>query len=147
MKCIEVNKNLLSFLDGELNEAKQKATETHIAHCEACQVALQKLKDVYTIIESEKESFKPNTFLAQKNLDRGDKKESSIYNPLLPKRRLKVVTIAAAGIAFGIAIGSLLGSSVSSNSNNDSEQYWSQLADDYFPNEVYSPYDELNNNE
>lgn len=147
MKCKEVNKNLLSFLDGELNKQQSEATDQHLAQCEACNRSYLRLKSIYSCIDDEIESYEPNPFLAQKIWDRIHTKESTIYAPVIPMRRTTIVTIAAAGIAFGIAIGSLLSSSVSTAPEGNTEQYWSQLADDYFPSEVYSPYEELNNNE
>ncbi|PKP38333.1 MAG: hypothetical protein CVT98_05185 [Bacteroidetes bacterium HGW-Bacteroidetes-15] len=147
MNCKEVNKNLLSFLDGDLVPATQNNIELHIANCESCQLALQKLKEVYSEIHEETNSVKPNPYLAQKVWDKVHSNEGNISVPVIPLKRSTIFTIAAAGIALGIAIGSLLNTTVSENSNTSNEQNWTQLADDYFPSEVFSPYDDLTNND
>ena len=147
MNCKEVNKNLLSFLDGDLKPEKQSRIEQHLANCERCSLALQNIKNIYSEINDEVDSLKTNPFLAQKVWNKVQANQSSSNVPVIPLKRSSIITIAAAGIALGIAIGSLLNSTVSINSNATSEQNWTQLADDYFPSEVFSPYENLPVNE
>lgn len=147
MNCKEVNKNLLSFLDGDLKPERKRNIEQHLANCEKCSHALQNIKIVYSEINNEVGSLKANPFLAQKVWDKVQANQSSSNVPVIPLKRSSIITIAAAGIALGIAIGSLLNLTVSINSNASNEQNWTQLADDYFPSEVFSPYENLPVNE
>jgi anti-sigma factor RsiW len=144
MKCKESNINLLSYLDGELDREKHDRLEQHLASCEQCQKALENVKHIYTGIEQEKEEYQPNPYLAAKVWDALHSKKS-INVPIIPLRRTTIVTIAAAGIAFGIAIGSLFSASLS-NADGNTQNQWSQLADEYFPSDVFSPYENLDDN-
>jgi anti-sigma factor RsiW len=147
MNCKEVNKNLISFLEGELNDAEQNSLQEHLNACSDCKKNLIQLEKIYSTIEIEKMEFNANPFMAQKIWDNMQSSESTFNAPVIPMRRSTIITIAAAGIAFGVAIGSLLNSTIFIQPNNTSEESWSQLADDYFPSDIYSPYEELNNND
>lgn len=147
MECKEVNRSLLSYLDGDLNPSTHNDIEQHIANCEACLLMLQKIKGVYTEINQEVDSLTPNPYLAQKVWDKVHSNQPNVSAPVIPFKRSTIITLAAAGIALGIAIGSLLNASLSVNTNVSNEQSWTQLADDYFPSEVFSPYDDLNTND
>lgn len=133
-------------MDGELNDAKNTSIHQHIEKCESCAEVFQQIKDLYSTIEIEKKQFEPNPFLAQKVWSKVHSKSSAIGSPIIPFRRLTVVSIAAAGIFLGIAIGSLFNMILPTQSKN-AEQEWSQLADDYFPSEIFTPYENLDNNE
>jgi anti-sigma factor RsiW len=146
MNCKEVNKILISFLDGELNEAAQNSLQEHLNDCNECKKNLLQLEKIYSTIEIEKKEFSPNPYMAQKVWNKMQSSESTFKTPVVPMRRVTIITIAAAGVAFGVAIGSLLNSTIYNQPNNTNEQTWSQLADDYFPSDIYSPYEELNNN-
>lgn len=147
MNCKEAHKNLLSFLDGELPREKQIAIEQHLSPCKSCQEALAKLQGIYAGIDEEVKAYVPNAYLASKVWSKVNSKHELVNVPVIPMRRAHIITIAAAGIAFGIAIGSLFNASLSENVNSTSEQNWTQLADDYFPSDVFSPYEELVDNE
>lgn len=145
MKCKKSNINLLSYLDGELDQEQQKRFEQHLTSCEQCQKALENLKQIYTGIEQEKEEYQPNPYLAVKVWDKLQTSNKSAKVPVIPLRRSTIVTIAAAGIAFGIAIGSLFSASLP-NAQANAQDQWTQLADDYFPSDVFSPYENLDDN-
>ena len=147
MNCKKVNKNLLSFLDGDLNPTSKNSIEQHIVACESCQLTLQNLRGIYSEINNEVDSVQLNPYIAQKVWDKLHVDHSTSIVPIIPLRRSTIITIAAAGVALGIAIGSLLNSSVNSNSNTRNEQNWTQLANDYFPSDVYSPYEDLTIND
>ncbi|NHB67256.1 anti-sigma factor family protein [Perlabentimonas gracilis] len=145
MKCKEANINLLSYLDGELNTEQQSRVEQHLASCEQCQVALENLKQIYIDIKGEKEQYQPNPYLATKVWNRLQTSNQSVKVPVIPMRRSAIATLAAAGIAFGIAIGTLFNASVADTNGNNQDQ-WTQLADEYFPSDVFSPYEILDDN-
>lgn len=147
MNCKSINKNLLSYLDGEMDKVSEKNIRDHLQICNTCQIALEKLKEVYLSIDLEKKAVETNAFMAQKVWDKIHNSHNLVDAPIIPMRRLTLVTLVAAGLALGIAVGSLLNSSVHNNKSDVLEQSWTQLADDYFPTEFYSPYEELNSNE
>lgn len=147
MNCKEAHKNLLSFLDGELQGEKQLAMEQHLSSCKSCQEALEKLQGIYAGIDAEVKAFEPNPYLASKVWSRIHSKQESVNVPVIPLRRAYIITTAAAGIAFGIAIGTLFSASSTSDVNSTSEQNWTQLADDYFPSDIFSPYEEIIDND
>lgn len=147
MNCKEAHKYLLSFLDGELQSDQQFAIEQHLGSCKSCQEALKMLQGIYAGIDEEVKAFEPNPYLSSKVWSRIHSKQESINVPVIPLRRAHIITITAAGIAFGIAIGTLFNSSSTSDVNSSSEQNWTQLADDYFPSDVFSPYEEIIDND
>ncbi|MFP4556994.1 MAG: anti-sigma factor family protein [Bacteroidales bacterium] len=143
MKCKKVNKNMMGLLDGTLDSNMQGQIQNHLNSCTKCYKEFNALKDIYAAIEIEKDEFKANPFMAQKIWDRIHSPQAKLSGIIIPIRRMAIASIAAAGIVFGIAIGSLLNNMLFNGGYNTTEQEWSQLADDYFPNQVFSPYDEL----
>jgi len=130
-----------------LRGEKQIAMVQHLGSCQSCQEALGKLQGIYAVIDEEVKAFEPNPYLAAKTWGKIHTKQETVNIPVIPLRRAHIITIAAAGIAFGIAIGTLLNASFSEDMNSPSEQSWTQLADDYFPSDVFSPYEELVDND
>ncbi len=146
MNCKEAHKNLLSFLDGELQSNKKVAIEQHLSSCKSCQEALAKLQGIYVGIDEEVRAVVPNAYLASKVWSKVHSKNESVNVPVIPMRRAHIITIAAAGIAFGIVIGTLFNASLSGDVNSTLEQNWTQLADDYFSSDIFSPYEEIADN-
>jgi anti-sigma factor RsiW len=46
-----VNQWLGAYLDGELNEGKQRMVKTHLARCQSCQAELEELKRLSTLLK------------------------------------------------------------------------------------------------
>lgn len=146
MSCKKANKNFLSFLDGDLSTEQHKTIQQHLDGCRTCQDALAKLKEVYSLIEDEKKTIEPNPYLATKVWEKIQHKNTQTATLTIPMSRRAIITIAAAGVAFGIVIGTLLNTTTPSQIESISDQNWTQLADDYFPSDMYSPYEEIANN-
>lgn len=146
MNCKKANKNLLSFLDENLSEPTQKAIKQHLTTCNACTQKLEDLKSIYTSIETEKNEFSPNPFLASVVWAKMQNKSNNHTAPVISMRKSMFVTLAAAGIALGITIGTLFNTWVSERNSYESSNNWTQIAEDYLPNEVFSPYDNLDTN-
>jgi anti-sigma factor RsiW len=145
MKCKEVNSNFINAVEKSLGTEEQSAFEMHLISCKSCSKSYQRFRNVYQSINTEVEEFTPNPFLAQKVWEKATAITNTVKTPIVPFRRSAIVSIAAAGVAMGIVIGTLLSSSSQSTVNTKSE-YYLQLADDYFPSNLYSPYEELENN-
>ncbi len=143
MKCNKVNKNMIGLLDNALDSNLQGKMQGHISSCTKCEKKLEALKDFYGAIEAEKNEYKANPFMAQKVWDKIHSTQTKPTGVIIPLRRMAIASIAAAGIVFGIGIGSVLNSVLFNGDYNKQNQEWSQLADDYFPTEVFSPYEEL----
>jgi len=146
MDCKDVNKMLYSFLDGELGEAMHRKVQQHITTCEQCIETISYLREVNSVIEAEKVSLKQNPYFAKKVANRIQSESSHIATPVIPLRRFTIASIAAAGILLGVLLGSMVSTYINTKPSAGLDSHWTQLADDYFPNELYSPYDEFNGN-
>lgn len=146
MKCKEINNSFIYAIEKSLSSDEQSAFEKHLISCNSCSKSYQRFRNVYQSINTEVEEFTPNPFLAQKIWEKATAKTNTIKTPIVPFRRSAIVSIAAAGVALGIVLGTLLNSSSQSTVNAKSE-YYLQLAEDYFPSNLYSPYEELENND
>ena len=145
MNCKKANTNYIDAIEKTLSHDEQKAFEQHITSCQTCSKSFQKVKEVYQSINAEVEEYAPNPFLAQKIWDRLSSKQNA-ESTIIPFTRRAVVSLAAAGIALGIVIGTLFNTSSSSTVSPNDEQ-WTQLAEDYFPSDMFSPYEELKHND
>ncbi len=142
MNCRTVNTNLSSFIEGNLPFEAQQEIAIHLNSCSQCKYKLLDLKRVLEEVEIEKNELNANPFLAQKIWSMAEPMVAHI----IPLRAKTIVTIAAAGLAIGLIIGSLT-NNFNSNSIQSSDQTWEQLAEDYFPSENLSPYDNISNNQ
>lgn len=144
MNCKKTNTNFIDAIEKTLSNDEQEAFEQHIASCQTCSKSFQKVKEVYQSINAEVEEYAPNPLLAQKIWDRLSSKQNA-ESTIIPFTSRAVGSLAAAGIALGIVIGTLLNTSSATVSPN--EEQWTQLAEDYFPSDMFSPYDELQHND
>ncbi|HCY00165.1 MAG TPA: hypothetical protein DG754_08505 [Bacteroidales bacterium] len=146
MKCKEINNSFIYAIEKSLSSNEQSAFEKHLISCKSCSKSYQRFRNVYQSINTEVEEFTPNPFLAQKVWEKATANTNSIRTLIVPLQRSAIVSIAAAGVALGIVMGTLLSTSSQSTINTNSE-YYLQLAEDYFPSNLYSPYEELENND
>lgn len=146
MKCKEINNSFIYAIEKSLSSDEQSAFEKHLISCNSCSKSYQRFRNVYQSINAEVEEFTPNPFLAQKTWEKATANTNVTRTPVVPFRRSAIVSIAAAGVALGIVIGTLLNSPSDSVINTKSE-YYQQLAEDYFPSNIYSPYEELEDND
>ncbi len=141
MSCKLSNINLLNYIDGDLDTEAQAKVKEHLENCLECQENFAHLKSIYGIIELEKQAINPNPFLSSRIWEIVNQQHA----PIIPLRRFTIATIAAAGLVIGIVIGSLFNSNT--NISTTSSQAWEQLADDYFPGDSFSPYENLPENQ
>jgi len=142
MNCKTVNTNLSSFIEGNLPFETQQEIANHFNACIQCKLQLQVLKNILEEVEIEKKELNANPFLSQKIWSMA----VPMVAPIFLLRAKTIVTIAAAGLAVGLIIGSLT-NNFSTNSIQSSDQTWEQLAEDYFPSDNLSPYDNFTNNQ
>jgi anti-sigma factor RsiW len=51
MKCEEVSKELIGYLDRRANSAERKQVEEHIVHCAACRTRAEEFRNLWTVLE------------------------------------------------------------------------------------------------
>ena len=144
MSCNKTNIEFLNYLDGRLSIQKQEAIAEHLATCSACRKTLENLKEIYASIEIEKDEFTENPFLAAKIWNKLQNKPET---PIIRMRKSAIASIAAVGIILGITIGTLFNTWISERNRYEQINSWTQIAEDYLPSEVFSPYDNLEINE
>lgn len=147
MSCKIFETKLLSYLDGEVDSTLRAKLETHLSSCRKCQEKLYLLQRVYSIIDNEKQNIQTNPFLNSKVWENLKQENEKLNIPIIPLRKFALTTIAAAGLAIGLVIGSMISTTNNQMASSSSETEWDQLADEYFPNETFSPYEQLPTNE
>lgn len=138
MNCKDYQKQIISYLDGELHQSIAYDLEEHMKGCPECEESFNILMKAYNLIEVEKSEFKLDSFMSARILARLKDKESRYSSKVLNLRYYTVASLAAAGIAIGILIGSLY--STDSSIQTSSTQEWEQLADEYMPEIDNNPY-------
>ncbi len=141
MNCKDTKKLMLQFLDGELSAEKTSEIKGHLMVCSDCSTELNKVKQLYGLIEEEKNEFSHNPYLSSKILNRikDDKEQESIL--LRPIRYALVASLSAAAVFVGIVMGSFLSNVNSNIAQSDSDESIELLADEYFPTSSNNIYD------
>ena len=140
MNCKAIQKQILSYLDGELHGEMAINFEKHITECKNCQNEIERLKAINSIINAEKMEFKENPFLSARVLAKLSSKEVSIPKHKVALRYLSISGLAAAGVAIGIIIGTLFSSINTTTEITSTDQEWEQLANEYMPEVDNNPY-------
>jgi predicted anti-sigma-YlaC factor YlaD len=147
MNCKEINTNLIAYLENSLSKAVHQAFENHVSACDSCKKMVTNFSKVYNYIDQEKKEYTHNHYLGVKIWNRIETSKHKDVAPMVPFRRFALTSIAAAGLIIGIALGTLLSSLIFTDNNVAADHTWAQLTEEYFPSEVYQPYNELSNNE
>jgi anti-sigma factor RsiW len=137
---------LLSYLDGELDSATRTQLEDHLSSCHECRSSLSLLQRAYGIIDIDKKTLVTNPFLSARVWEKLQLENEVLRTPLFPLPKLAFTSIVAAGLALGIVLGSLVGNNNNFSSTAPTTE-WDQLADDYFPSETFSLYEQSTTNE
>ncbi len=140
MNCKAIQKQILSYLDGELRGEMAINFEKHISNCKNCQIEIERFKRINSIIENEKKEFQANPFMSARILAKLSSKEVSIPKHKVTLRYLTISGLAAAGVTIGIIIGTIFSSVNSTTEIVSTDQEWEQLADEYMPEVDNNPY-------
>ena len=140
MNCKDTNKLMLQFLDGELSAEKTSEMNEHFNVCSNCSNELNRVKQLYGLIDEEKNEFLHNPYLSSKVLNRikDDKEQESIL--LKPMRYALIASLSAAAVFVGIIMGSFFSNVNSNIAQSDTDESIELLADEYFPtssNNIY----------
>ena len=105
MKCKDVEKVLIFYLDGELPEEKRLLVLQHINQCAGCAAKLHFLEESFQVIDSEK-LVEVNPFLYTRIKARMEKQPEPVIRRwvLVP---LAAVSVLAAGLFMGVLVGKL----------------------------------------
>ena len=129
MKCKQIHKNLIFYIDGDLTSKKNKKIEEHLSVCENCSRLYQEMKSSLSVIENKK-SIEINPYLytrIKQRLDDINKNSTKSIFATQQKRLLQPALITFI-IALGVFIGVSIGNTYTFQNNNiadtQSEQYY-----------------------
>ena len=113
MNCKEINKNLIFYIEGELQSEKEIELQEHLKNCHDCNVLFMNLKETLTIITKEK-AIKPNPFLftrIQQDISNLKEPGKMLFSPPAFTKILQTAAFSLLlimGVIFGISVGNSL---------------------------------------
>jgi predicted anti-sigma-YlaC factor YlaD len=114
MKCKDVDKNLIFYLDGELSSEQEKEITEHLGQCSKCRKLYSRLAEVWGHQETEKIPYQPFFFTRVKEGVKNKKgtqaKSLKKYGKLILQPAIYFIVLG-----LGIFIGVQLGQGISSN--------------------------------
>ena len=111
MKCKNIHKKLISYINDELTGSKNIQIKSHLKNCEKCYNIYTELATTLNLV-GEKKTIKPNPFLytriKQKLNEIENEKKQTVHNPVYKKvlQPAFLSLLLAAGIFTGIKLGS-----------------------------------------
>ena len=106
MNCQRVKKRLTAYLDGELDEARQKAVALHLGTCASCRQAVEALQSSWDLLGVLPEADPvPHFFIkvkARMTSQEGRRRSSRLERFLVP-------ATTAAALVLGVWMGSMVG--------------------------------------
>lgn len=133
-------------MEGLLPAVKQQKLDEHLKSCSKCAQMYSQMEVIYGSIQNEVDNFTVSPNFSQQVMSKIERMEGHKELPKTVKLRPSTaISIAAAGIALGITIGTLM-DSLADYQGLNSEIAQEQMAEEYFPTDLFSPYDELDNN-
>lgn len=128
MKCKEIHKNLIFYIDGDLSSKKNKEIEEHLLSCAKCSKLYNEIKSTISVIENEK-NIETSPFLytrIKQRLDDINENSTKMVFVTQPKKILQpalITFIIALGIFFGVTIGNSFPIQNNNIADTQSEQY------------------------
>ncbi len=138
MNCKEVHKNLIFYIEKELNAKTQSKIHEHINACVSCKKLYEEIKNTLEIINSKEKNKSYPFFFTRIQQKVGELNSSEIKTGFLPSftKALKPVTLAIL-LAFGIFLGINLGNKYKTNNYTESNENLIQAyANEYYVNEL-----------
>jgi anti-sigma factor RsiW len=114
MRCKEINRLLLHFIDRDLKPGAMTQVEEHLATCSSCTTALEHMRRVYGVIAPDANAITTNPFAFTRIMAKIERHKNE---RLLPVFQLKPAMLAAA-IALPLIAGVLLGYSTYNRSSS-----------------------------
>ncbi len=138
MNCKEVHKNLIFYIENELNAETQSKIQDHINACVSCKKLYVNIKNTLEIINSEEKNKSYPFFYTRIKQKVDELNSSEIKTGFLPSftKALKPVALAIL-LAFGIFFGINLGNKYETNNYTESNENLLQAyANEYYVNEL-----------
>lgn len=107
MKCENVRKLLVSYLDGEVSRSESRLIQLHVAECQQCRSEIAALRETQNRVRTEfktmlAEAVPSDRAWAQINARTGDESMSSTKRVSKSKQRLAFVTVIVVLLAAGL---------------------------------------------
>ncbi len=107
MKCENVRKLLVAYLDGEVSRSESRLIQRHVAECQQCRAEIAALRETQNRVRAEfkvmlTEAVPSDRAWTQINAQIGDESMSSTKRVSKPKRRLVFVTMIIVLLAVGL---------------------------------------------
>lgn len=118
MKCKAVHKQLIFFIDNELEAGLQQQVENHLQSCKSCRRAYEKMKESYALWDKAN-GIKADNFYYTR-LKAKMQNQAPTARPSHP--RVLSPLLIAASIVVGVFIGFLIGISASQSSATVAQQ-------------------------
>lgn len=121
MKCKNLHKDLIFFVEGALTPERKNEISNHLSGCEICRKFVNELSYSFEIIEKEKK-IEPNPFLYSRIHNKINDYERNISTIKVTTAKILRPVFVILLILLGVFSGIKLGNSYSSkHSNYDSE--------------------------
>jgi hypothetical protein len=107
MRCENVRKLLVAYLDGEVGTSESRLIQHHVAECQQCRAEIAVLQKTQNRVRAEFKAILAETALSDRawtqiNAQIGDESMSSTKRVSKPKRRLAFVTVIVVLLAAGL---------------------------------------------
>ncbi len=140
MKCSEVQKKLIFYIEKELGNSSKNEIESHLRECKNCNLLYSEISKTYGVLDNYKQ-LKPNPFFytrLNEKIKEIDKKESGIlFRPSIIKilQPIAISLVLVLSLVLGIIIGNEF-SNESYFSDNSIESDLQVYSDNYYLNEI-----------
>jgi len=110
MKCSEVQKEMIFYIEKELKKTSALAIERHLNKCKKCNFIFSEMNKTYSIL-NDVEQLNPNPFfytrLSEKMIEIDNKENKIIFRPSFIKILQPIVVsfVLIVSVVLGIVIG------------------------------------------
>jgi predicted anti-sigma-YlaC factor YlaD len=140
MKCSEVQKKLIFYIEKELGNTSTNEIESHLKECKKCNLLYNEMSKTLGILDN-MEQLKPNPFfytrLNEKIKDIDNKESGILFSPSFIKI-LQPIAISLV-LVVSLVLGIIIGNEFSKNSyfsDNSIESNLQIYSDNFYLNEI-----------
>lgn len=105
MNCDDVKRNLLLFIDKDLNPEQMSRTEKHLDECSSCSLDLKRMHQIYEWAGSNIDPIPENPYVFTRIMSKIARRREEQSTPLFQFRP----ALLAAAVVFPLVAGVLLG--------------------------------------
>ena len=140
MKCSEIQKKLIFYIEKELEKTSALEIESHLSKCKKCNSIFNEMNKTYSILNNV-EQLNPNPFfytrLSEKIKEIDNKENQIIFRPSFIKILQPIVVSFV--LIVSVVLGIVIGNEFSQNSNifeNITETEIQVYSDNFYLNEI-----------